>query len=54
MTPLPLRLVIFDCDGVLVDSEGPSNRVVARGDHRAGLADDDGGKLPPVRRPPPV
>lgn len=25
----PLRLVIFDCDGVLVDSEGPSNRVVA-------------------------
>jgi HAD superfamily hydrolase (TIGR01509 family) len=30
MTPLPLRLVIFDCDGVLVDSEGPSNRVVAQ------------------------
>ena len=29
MTPQPLRLVIFDCDGVLVDSEGPSNRVVA-------------------------
>ena len=29
MTKLPLRLVIFDCDGVLVDSEGPSNRVVA-------------------------
>jgi len=26
---LPLRLVIFDCDGVLVDSEAPSNRVVA-------------------------
>ncbi len=26
---LPLRLVIFDCDGVLVDSEGPSNRAVA-------------------------
>ena len=26
---LPLRLVIFDCDGVLVDSEGPSNRIVA-------------------------
>ena len=24
-----LSLVIFDCDGVLVDSEGPSNRVVA-------------------------
>ena len=26
---MTLRLVIFDCDGVLVDSEGPSNRVVA-------------------------
>ena len=25
----PLRLVIFDCDGVLVDSEGPSNHAVA-------------------------
>ena len=25
----PVRLVIFDCDGVLVDSEGPSNRIVA-------------------------
>ena len=30
MTPEPLRLVIFDCDGVLVDSEGPSNRIVAQ------------------------
>ena len=30
MTPEPLRLVIFDCDGVLVDSEMVSNRVVAR------------------------
>ncbi len=30
MTPRPLRLVIFDCDGVLVDSEGPSARVTAR------------------------
>ena len=29
MTPAPLRLVIFDCDGVLIDSEGLSNRVVA-------------------------
>jgi beta-phosphoglucomutase-like phosphatase (HAD superfamily) len=29
VTPQPLRLVIFDCDGVLVDSEGPSSRVVA-------------------------
>ena len=27
--PLPIQLVIFDCDGVLVDSEGPSNRAVA-------------------------
>lgn len=26
---LPPKLVIFDCDGVLVDSEGPSNRAVA-------------------------
>jgi len=26
---VPLRLVIFDCDGVLVDSEPVANRVVA-------------------------
>ena len=26
----PVQLVIFDCDGVLVDSEGPSNRLVAQ------------------------
>jgi len=25
----PVKLVIFDCDGVLIDSEGPSNQVVA-------------------------
>lgn len=30
MTPSPLRLVIFDCDGVLVDSEGPAAQVTAR------------------------
>ncbi len=30
MTPEPLRLVIFDCDGVLVDSEALSAAVVAR------------------------
>ncbi len=29
MTSESLRLVIFDCDGVLVDSEGPANRLVA-------------------------
>jgi len=29
VTPQPLRLVIWDCDGVLVDSEGPSARVTA-------------------------
>lgn len=29
MTPEPLRLVIFDCDGVLVDSEALSATVVA-------------------------
>jgi beta-phosphoglucomutase-like phosphatase (HAD superfamily) len=26
----PLRLVVFDCDGVLVDSEGIANRIIAR------------------------
>lgn len=31
-----LRLVIFDCDGVLIDSEGPSNRVVAEAVTRLG------------------
>lgn len=30
MTPSLLRLVIFDCDGVLVDSEGVAARVTAR------------------------
>lgn len=30
VTSTPLRLVIFDCDGVLVDSEGPASRVTAR------------------------
>jgi HAD superfamily hydrolase (TIGR01509 family) len=29
MTPAPLQLVIFDCDGVLVDSEPASRRVLA-------------------------
>ncbi len=29
MTPQPLRLVIFDCDGVLIDSEPLSRRIIA-------------------------
>ena len=29
MTPSPLQLVIFDCDGVLVDSEPASHRLLA-------------------------
>jgi HAD superfamily hydrolase (TIGR01509 family) len=29
MTPLPLGLVIFDCDGVLIDSEALCDRVVS-------------------------
>lgn len=38
---LPLRLVIFDCDGVLVDSEGPSNRAVAEEVTKLGWAMDE-------------
>jgi HAD superfamily hydrolase (TIGR01509 family) len=34
---LDLKLVIFDCDGVLVDSEGISNAVLARALNREGL-----------------
>jgi beta-phosphoglucomutase-like phosphatase (HAD superfamily) len=41
MTPAPLRLVIFDCDGVLVDSEGPANRVVAEEATKLGLPMDE-------------
>lgn len=38
-----LRLVIFDCDGVLIDSEGPSCRLVASAarDHGIALSDDE-------------
>ena len=38
MTPQPLRLVIWDCDGVLVDSEGPSARVTSAECTRLGWA----------------
>jgi HAD superfamily hydrolase (TIGR01509 family) len=38
---LPLGLVIFDCDGVLVDSEGPSNRAVAEEVTKLGWAMDE-------------
>jgi HAD superfamily hydrolase (TIGR01509 family) len=34
--PAPLRLVIFDCDGVLIDSEALCDRVVSRELHRLG------------------
>jgi len=33
----PPGLVIFDCDGVLVDTEGPSNRILTRALQREGL-----------------
>src|SRR4051794_15609277 len=36
MMPAPLRLVIFDCDGVLIDSEALCDRVVSRELHRLG------------------
>lgn len=38
-----LRLVIFDCDGVLIDSEGPSCRLVARvaREHGIDLSDEE-------------
>jgi beta-phosphoglucomutase-like phosphatase (HAD superfamily) len=38
VTRLPLRLVIFDCDGVLIDSEASSSRVVAQEITALGLA----------------
>jgi HAD superfamily hydrolase (TIGR01509 family) len=36
MMPAPLGLVIFDCDGVLIDSEALADRVVSRLLHEAG------------------
>jgi HAD superfamily hydrolase (TIGR01509 family) len=38
VTRVPAQLVIFDCDGVLVDSEPTSNRVLAAAISEAGLA----------------
>lgn len=38
---LPIQLVIFDCDGVLVDSEGLSNRAVAEEVSKLGWAMDE-------------
>jgi len=35
---VPIRLVIFDCDGVLIDSEALCDRVVSAELHRAGWA----------------
>ena len=35
------ELVIFDCDGVLVDSEGPANRILAKALRREGLDVDE-------------
>lgn len=37
----PPGLVIFDCDGVLVDTEGPSNHVLTRALQRHGLEVDE-------------
>ncbi|MBE7620693.1 HAD-IA family hydrolase [Komagataeibacter sp. FXV2] len=36
-----LRLIIFDCDGVLIDSEGPSCRMLARELRKVGLEISD-------------
>lgn len=40
---MPPRLVIFDCDGVLVDSEPVANQVLARALSRVGLVMDEAG-----------
>ena len=37
LTRLPLRLLILDCDGVLIDSEPPSSRLVAQECRALGL-----------------
>ncbi len=42
LTRAPLRLLILDCDGVLIDSEPPSNRLIAQECRARGLAITDG------------
>ena len=39
--PVPLQLLILDCDGVLIDSEPPSNRLIAMDLRARGLALSD-------------
>ena len=41
LTRAPLRLLILDCDGVLIDSEPPSNRLIAKECRSRGLAITD-------------
>ncbi len=41
LTRAPLRLLILDCDGVLIDSEPPSNRLIAQECRARGLAITD-------------
>ncbi len=41
LTRAPLRLLILDCDGVLIDSEPPSNRLIAQECRARGLVITD-------------
>ena len=45
MTPRPFDLVIFDCDGVLVDSEPIANRVLCEQLEAAGLLPQFEGRI---------